>query len=141
YGLLPVDRAAAWLDEQGIRPAFHDAWLAKNGRFRREGDMLLVWTRGAVDKCVALLAFHNQTMDAETLLDLVGEGHNVRGIRARLFEDPRLMRVSRTRWALRDWGLEEYTGIAEEIAQRIEEWGGRAKLQKLIDEQVPLFGV
>ena len=92
HGLIAMDRAGAWLDGQGIGPAFQEAWIVHSGRFRRESEMLLVWTRGAVEKCVALLALHKRPMDAETLLDLVGEGHNVRGIRARLFEDRRLMR-------------------------------------------------
>ncbi|MGQ0680562.1 MAG: hypothetical protein ACT4OM_13085 [Actinomycetota bacterium] len=140
-GLITLTEAEAWLLEREVRPPFQKDWILRSKRFRCSDEKLLVWAGGAIDKCVTLLASEGHPMDAETLVGLIGEGHNARGIRARLFEDPRLMRVNRTLWALREWDMEEYSGITEEIAQRIHEWGGRAKLSELVNELVPLFGV
>ena len=125
----------------GMRPEFHDVWLEHSGRFRRAGEHLMVWSRNVVDKSVALLAVRREPADADTLVDLVGEGHNVSGVRARFFEDERLMRVNRTDWALRAWELEEYTGITDEIAQRIEEADGQANLDAVVNEVVRQFNV
>jgi hypothetical protein len=141
FGLLPLSEAREWLSTQDIHLAFHDAWLEQSGRFRVFGGTLAVWSNNIVEKCVAVLALRGEPTSADTLVELVGEGHSVRGVRARFFDDPRLMRTSRTQWALRSWGLEEYTGITDEIAQRIEEAGGRARLDSIISELVRQFGV
>ncbi len=141
FGILPLTDAYDWLADHGIRSEFHDAWLDHSGRFRRAGEQLMVWSRNVVDKSVALLAVRSEPADAQTLVSLVGEGHNVSGVRARFSEDERLMRVNQTDWALRAWGLEEYTGITDEIAQRIEEAGGQADLNDVVNEVVRQFSV
>ena len=141
FGLLPVARAHDWLVDNGVRAAFHDLWLERFGGLRRKGDTLVAWPRNIVEKCVSLLALRKEPADAKTLVDLVGEGHNVRGVHTRFFEDERLMRVNRTQWALRAWGLEEYTGITDEIAQRIQEAGGQIELQVVIETVAQQFGV
>ena len=141
FGQLSLAEACEWLRGYGVRAEFHDAWLVQSGRFRRDGDRLMVWSGHVVDKCVALLASRNEPADAETLVALIGEGHNAKGVRGRLFEDKRLMRVNRTEWALAAWGLEEYTGITDEIAQRIDEAGGQIELNAVVKEIVRQFGV
>jgi len=141
FGLLPLSVAQEWLVEHGVRADFHNLWLDEFSGYRRIEDTLVAWPRNIVDKCVALLALRNEPADAKTLVELVGEGHNVRGANARFFEDQRLMRVNRTDWALRAWGMEEYTGITDEIAQRIAEAGGRTSLQLVIREVARQFNV
>jgi hypothetical protein len=140
-GLIALPAAHEWLAEGGVEPAHHDAWLDSCRQVRRLGDVLAAWGTNVVDKCVALLAVHGEPADAATLVDLVGEGHVARGVQTRLFEDPRLMRVNRTQWALREWGLEEYSGIAEGIARRIDAAGGRAPLVAVVQEIAARFGV
>ncbi len=141
FGLLPIALAREWLSDNDINADFHDAWLEKFGGFRRIDDTLVVWPRNIVDKCVALLALRNEPADAKTLVELVGEGHNVRGVHTRFFEEDRLVRVNRTHWALRAWGMEEYTGITDEIAQRIEEAGGQIELQHVVRMVAQQFSV
>ncbi|HWA67415.1 MAG TPA: sigma factor-like helix-turn-helix DNA-binding protein [Mycobacteriales bacterium] len=138
---LSFETIDEWLDANGINTLFRSVWLQHTGRFRVMGDRVAVWSGSVVDKCVTLLAMRGSPCTVESLLDDVGEGHSPRGVRNRFFEDPRLMRVNKNDWALRAWDLEEYTGIAEEIAQRIVEWGGSARISDLVDELVRLFGV
>lgn len=140
-GLLPVATAHEWLVSHGIAAAFHDEWLESKAGFRRFGDTLALWSGSIVDKCVALLAIRGVPTDADTLVKMVGEGHNVTGARNRFFSDERMRRVNRTEWSLATWGMEEYSGIAEEIAQRIAERGGRVRLSELVPELVRLFQV
>lgn len=138
---LPIEALDEWLQANGINPVFREAWLRRVGRFRVVGDRLAVWSGSVVDKCATLLAMRGSPCTVESLLAEVDEGHSPRGVRNRFFEDPRLMRVNKDDWALRDWELEEYAGIAEEIAQRITGWGGRARITDLVDELVHLFSV
>jgi len=141
YGLLAVATAHEWLTDKGVDPAFHDAWIDRTGKFRRLGDRLAVWTGSLVEKSVALLAHHATPLSVEQLMKEIGEDHNVRSARARFFEDTRFMRINRSQWALRSWELEEYTGITDEIAQRIEAAGGRAELAALIEDIPSRFNV
>ena len=140
-GLIGVADAHDWLAVHGVRAEFHDAWLQDFGAFRRDGDHLMVWSGNVVDKCVAVLKARAEPMSADDLVAVVSEGHNVNGVRGRLFDDARLIRVNRTEWALREWGLEEYTGITDEIAQRIEEAGGTVSVSVVVQDIVSQFRV
>ena len=141
FGLVAVADAHDWLAAHDVRAEFHDAWLDDFGAFRRDGDHLMAWLGNVVDKCVAVLKARAEPMSADDLVELVGEGHNVNGVRGRFFDDERLIRVNRTEWALREWGIEEYTGITDEIAQRIEEAGGSVAVSVVVHEIVSQFGV
>jgi sigma-70-like protein len=141
YGLLPLAAAYDWLTAEGVRPAFHDAWLERSGRFRRIGSTLVVWSGSVVDKSVAILALRGKPADAETLVAEIGEGHSPRTAQNGFLADPRLVRVGRSEWGLRSWNLEEYSGITDEIAQRIQAAGGRTRLDDVADELVRQFGV
>ena len=55
--------------------------------------------------------------------------------------DERTVRVSRTDWALKTWGLEEYSGVAQEIGRRIDEQGGRVRITELAEEIAEQFNV
>lgn len=140
-GLIPVGAAHQWLFDNGVMVDYHDDWLTGPGHMRRFGDHFSRWEGSIVDKCVTILAVRGVPANTETLVSIVGEGQDVRAAQNRFFEDTRLMRVNRTEWALRAWGMEEYTGIAEEMAQRIEEAGGRARLADVAKQLVATFSV
>ena len=141
FGLLPVSHAHDWLAENNIRADFLDVWLEKFGRFQRRKDTLVAWQGNIVDKCVAMLRIRNRPADAQTLVELVGEGHSVQGAKNGFSKDERLMRINKTDWALRAWGMEEYSGITDEIAQRIEEAGGQIELKLVIRVVAQQFSV
>lgn len=138
---ITTDKAGDWLAAQGMKARFLDDWVACDPQLRLRGDLVLNWSGSGVDKCITMLQVFDRPATAEALVEAVGEGHNARGIRQRFFDDPRLMRVNRSEWVLREWGGEEYTGITDEIEQRIHEWGGRAKLSALVNTLVDQFGV
>ena len=139
--LLSAVDAQGWLSSRGFVPQLLADWVEIEPKLKLHEDLLLNWSGSAVDKCVTLLQLWRRPASAEALVEGVGENHNVRSIRQRLFDDPRFMRVNRSDWVLREWGGEEYTGISEEIEQRILEWGGRAKLADLVDVLVEQFAV
>jgi hypothetical protein len=140
-GLLPVARALQLLDAAGVAAPDYDAALSLLGTFRRFGDTLAVWKGSVVDKAVRVLAILGRPATPAEILEVIAEGHAERSLRNRLFDDPRLMRVSKNRWALRSSDLEEYSGVADEIAEEIERQGGRASLSHLVDVLTSTFGI
>lgn len=60
---------------------------------------------------------------------------------AALSSIPEIVRISRTQWALREWGLHEYRGIVDEIVDYIEREGGTAQVEPLIEEVAQRFDV
>ena len=141
FGLISLGDACKFLAGHGVRPEFHEAWFEYSGPFRRNGDRLMVWSGNVASKCVALLASGGEPLSTEELVALVDEGHSVRAVRDRLSEDERIVRINRTDWALSAWGMEEYTSIASEIAQRIDEAGGSIEVGAVVHEIVRQFGV
>jgi hypothetical protein len=136
-----ADDPSAQLSELGVRAGFHEQVLNHSGRFRKLNDYWFDWHGSAIDKAVAVLSARAEPMTAEEIVTTIGEGHNARGIRARLAEDPRVVRIQPGIFALRSWGHEEYSGIFEEIAERIEGDGGATNLRELVNEIVQTFGV
>lgn len=139
--VVDVEACRAWLAERQVDPKHLPEWLDVSDGARLQGDKVLRWGGSVVDKVVSLLTLSGEPASAEELVERIGEGHNPRGVRNRLFEDERLVRVDKYRFALREWGMEEYSGIAEEIAQRIRAHGGEAPLDEVVHELVETFGV
>lgn len=139
--VVDVEACRAWLAERHVDPKHLAEWLDASDGARLHGDKVLRWGGSVVDKVVSLLTLTGKSATAEELVERIGEGHNPRGVRNRLFEDDRLVRVDKYGFALREWGMEEYSGIAEEIAQRIREHGGEAPLDEVVRELVETFGV
>jgi hypothetical protein len=141
YGLIDALHVDQMLDAAGIAPTDHDAMLERIGGLRRLGDRIALWKGSVVDKAVRVLAVRGTPASADELAAVIGEGYSIRALRNRLFADARVARVGKNQWALRAWNLEEYTGIADEIAEEIERRGGTAQLSFLVDVLTARFGV
>ena len=139
YGIIARSTFFEVLKRAGILPMFHNAAIEWLG-YRQFGDRLVAWPSNGVDKVVATLALRGSPADIETLIAELGDEYNARSIQGRLPEDPRLVRVSRRDWGLVAWGLEEYSGIVEEIIERIERGNGTVRLDEVVAE-VSSFGV
>ncbi|MYA04418.1 MAG: hypothetical protein F4Y37_07365 [Caldilineaceae bacterium SB0664_bin_22] len=138
--LTPVSAARQVLVQRGLRPEFFDAWLLSHGRMRRIGTHL-VDSGNVVDKCAAMLVVLQRPATAVELVEMVGEGHNSTGVRYRLMEDPRFVRVNKTELALKTWGMDEYEGITQEIWKYILAAGGEATVADIATSIVNRFGV
>ncbi|MDO5511422.1 exonuclease domain-containing protein [Corynebacterium sp.] len=99
------------------------------------GDHLLTCTRSAQDRAAALLAIEGEPLTGPDLVERLGEA-NPRTLYNAMGADPRIIRVGRDRWALTDWGLEEYSTLAEWIGQRVET--GPVPLPRLLAEATTL---
>lgn len=89
----------------GLR-AFGDRWVHCGPTF--------------AEKVVAALHLIGGPATAEAIAAAVGEDHHETSILAALYDQPRFVRVSKSTWGLKDWGVEEYTGLYAEIGARID---------------------
>src|SRR5690606_15439723 len=75
------------------------------------------------------------------IAELTGSDGKLRNLLARVQSDERFVRVSKDEYALRDWGMEEYNGIADAMAKFITANGGFATTDQLVNEIPEAFGV
>jgi hypothetical protein len=90
---------------------------------RRFGDRWVRWGTTIADKVAAVLrlSVDHTPVAFNTIIAKAGEGrHNPSSISQVLYEDPRFARASQYSWALREWGLPEYSTVFAEIASRID---------------------
>lgn len=124
-----------------IRTPYHASWLCTLGFFEIDGGWLLRLS-SILDRVEQILRYRGVPMTAEELLPWV-DCESVRSLRNRLLEDDRFKRTTRYgHFALRQWSqYDEYSGIAEEIAEEIARQGGVADAQHLIEVISERYGV
>ncbi len=74
------------------------------------------------------------------LASRLGSGTNWRSMTNQLYGDPRFKRTGVRNIGLAEWEHDEYTGVADEIAQEIERQGGEAQLDHLIAHVSTTYG-
>lgn len=92
------------------------------------------------DRAAAVLSVEQHPLTTEEIAERINAG-NARSLANRLAVDERIMRVDIGTWALREWGLEEYSGIRQEIRERIERNGGSVRLDALVEELSSQFSI
>lgn len=86
------------------------------------GDHVIIQASSHADRAVAVLSITGEPLTIEEIALRLGGG-NVRSIMNQMSSDSRLMRTGREKWALRSWGLQEYTTIADWIGRHIDVTG------------------
>ena len=141
-GELSYARALAMLSGMGVvQRAAEELLGGETPGLKRFGDVFLPWTPSLTDKAEALLRWLDRPATDKELFALIDEDRSARGFRNRLTDDNRFVRTGRSTFALRDWGVEPYRGISDEIAARIERAGGRARVEAIVAELTERFGV
>jgi hypothetical protein len=140
-GLINVDELMALLRTAGLVPQAADAWLQRHINMRVIEGQPYLWEGSVTDKAYLFLNIWNRPAAADELASAIGEGHSIRATRTRLLDDPRFMRVDRTRIGLRSWPMDEYTGIVDEIEEELVHRGGRASIRDIVSTVAAKFGV
>jgi len=100
------------------------------------------WDGTVADKAERVLRLALRAIHPEEMNELVGDGHAVSSVQNVLSSDERFMRVSlELEYALTEWGWEEYSSTAQEIAERIERAGGATRLDDVVVELFDQFGL
>jgi hypothetical protein len=114
-------------------------YLAEKAGLRRwDGDVWIRWGGSAVEKAHSILNLLGRPSAATDINDSIGESHSVGTIQNGMSQDPRFVRTGKRTWGLRQWGLEEYSGIVEEIFERLD-MRGPMDQQELIEELATTF--
>jgi len=100
------------------------------------------WGGSAANKAHMVLRLVLTPMTADEIATHCGDGMGARNLANQIGADPRFMRIDKLqRYALSDWGMEEYSGIVAEIKERIERGDGRASKAAIIHEFTNAFAV
>ena len=140
-GRIDKECAASQLTEWGLDVSFHERWLTRDGSVRLFSGQLVKWGTSIPDRLAFALADMGRPATVGELVAHVGENRSWNSINNALADDPRLVRVNRTHWALASWGLTEYSGIAESMRKLIEEFGGAMDVDIMVDRMHQMFGV
>lgn len=130
---------ADWLDSAGFHSEIVDTVMAHSKLKLRNGKWLH-WGGSLIEKAEVILRALGRPADTVELANEIGEGRSEISLRNRILEDPRFVRANKREVGLREWGIEEYSGIAAKIAERIEQAGGAIDLELLVSELAQTFG-
>lgn len=125
------------LDTLGIPPQTASEFINSRPGLRRFGDRWVRWGPTTADKTEAALHLSGVPASAALIAATIG-GHE-RAVRDALYSDPRFTRATKQTWALRQWGINEYTGVFAEIAARIDTAGGALSIKALVDDMTATF--
>ncbi len=98
----------------------------------RVDGQLVRWGGSVVDKAIAVLEVRDEPQDVDQLVIAAYGGGGSRSARNRILENPRMMRVTKTKIGLRRWGGSHYRGVAELMLERL--GSGPMELDDLADE-------
>ncbi|WP_245617164.1 hypothetical protein [Knoellia subterranea] len=86
-------------------------------------DTLVLWPGNLVEQAIAVLTVSGVPKSHEQIARHIGRDINIKGLRDRLFQDSRVIRVTKDDFALASWGMPEYGGVVASMVTRIEEVG------------------
>lgn len=137
------EEVADILEGLGMSSDMTGDFMLRRPGWRLIDDSTYVRWRGSVgDKAETVLRLVGHPLSIAEINDHIAEGHVATSLRNALAFDQRFVRLDKaSNFGLREWGLEEYSGIAQEIVERIERAGGRVDLEDLVIELVEQFGV
>ncbi len=127
------------LAERGMSSDVAEAYLRQKAPLRHWNDYWIRWHGSVVEKAHAVLKLIGEPSTAESINQAIGEGYSVSTVQNGMSQDPRFIRTGKRMWGLRAWGIEEYSGIAEEILERIDRNDGSVNVEDLVRELVDTF--
>ena len=139
---IDLERVAEILDEAEVPRDAMAEILEQSDAARAIGAGLWVRWHGAIaDKAEVVLSLLCRPASPEEIVSHFVGDQSHRSVKNALASDGRFYKTNKTDWALSCWGLEEYSGIAVEIVERVERDGGSTEAAALIEELVSTFEV
>lgn len=134
HGAPAVTTVHQALEQLGMTAAIAAAYASSHLPVRVFDAKYIPWGDTPTDRAEAALHMHGTPVTVEEMLSTIGGDIDIAktALRAMLFNEHRFVRVSRRRWGLRAWNVEEYRGIADTIGTRIDRAGGSAPMSELI---------
>ena len=141
-GPIALQAALDALGSIGVLGPYRAQWLAVVPGFRIRDGRLERWRGTLVDKAEIILRSAGVPLTKEQIAKAL-EHNNPRAIGERLRSDNqnRFSRCGFKSYALREWGLEEYSTIEDQIEKEIERQGGEAAIESISTDLSLRFGV
>jgi hypothetical protein len=133
YGVVRIDNLVLIeTNDAAHRSELTKSWLTRCG-YTVNGDFVLTRTQSVGDYGAAILSLAGMPLSAQEIVDRFASERTAGSLRNAMATDDRFERVDRQRWALREWGMEAYTGLRTLIREHLAQKGGRVDLQELIE--------
>lgn len=124
----------ALLERCGVPPVFADAVGTWYSRVHRVADRWYLGKPKIADVSVQALSTLGRPATVVEIIEAAGLERDVRSFTHHIQISDRIVRVTKDSYALREWGLEEYAGIADAIGRGIDDRGGFASIAELMHE-------
>ena len=132
YGLIDMEMLFAALQEWGLAPSYHDLWIQRDGRIQDMPSGRFYLSGASIgDRMVANLSDIGHAVTIDALMEYRDEERSVYSVRNAVASDPRIVRVSRSNWGLRDWDAPEYESVATAISDRLFQGGGSMHIDEI----------
>ena len=138
FGLVGSSKIQDPLDSFFLAETDRDAFLGDVLNIRKFGDYWCKDTKRN-QAVAALLSIGCPTTKEE--ISVLMDDYAINKVGSLLSSIDGIVRADRDRWGLEEWVEDEYTGIVDEIHQRLEEDGGTTTVHRLITEIPAQFGV
>lgn len=141
-GLVTHEVVEAVLNELDIKSEHHNDWIRHLKVFRGFPDGYILYKGSIIDKAVSYLNYREAPIQVKELAEYVGS-NSVRSACQRFVSSGRLWRVniSNEFVVAGNQDYKPYNGITAEIIRSIEENGGEASIEEIIDDFTMSFGV
>ena len=139
--LIDRDSLIQTVVAKGVKPKFVERLLNDWGLTWEVNGCLSPVQGNVGDYAKAVLAAHAKPMTAEEVCAEIDGGYAVSTVANRLAQDDEFVRTDVRKFGLAHWGLEEYSGIAKEIEERIIRSGGSVRVEDLVRELTSEFSI
>lgn len=142
--LVPAPLSLVDISEKAGDLGIHEdqmiAFLESQVSLLHTGDGVVDLTPPIAKIACRMLMTASRPLEFELLWNVLQhKSSSQQSVRNALFAEPVLQRTARDRWALREWNLPEYQGIAESMSLLIEQAGGRLGFETLVKMMVETF--
>ncbi|NTY62627.1 hypothetical protein [Mycolicibacterium sphagni] len=114
-----------------VVPVFLDGFFT----LRRLNDVCVRWGQTSSEQAEAILHAHGKPMTGRQIHEHIdSQPLTLATLMGNLSTGEQFIRASRTTWALRAWGLDEYRSVVDELGRRIDAAGGQLPAAALVAE-------
>jgi len=117
-GIAPFAAFVDALTELGLKPEHARVAALDAKRFRVVDDLVLDWSGSLATKATIGLRIAGHPMSISEIIDFVRPNSD-RGLSNQVHADDRIVRVGVNRFALSEWGMNEFPGLVPTMVQRL----------------------
>ena len=139
HGCLKMVQAHHRLNQWGLDPGLHHAWLLRSPQIRESDGQLFVRAKNIPDRLLQSLRRIGKPASVDRLMEHAGEQTSRPSVINAMGTDPRMHRVNAWEWGDAEWELPEYHSTTHAIRGIIEQDGGESNIPRIIEQMKENF--